>query len=118
MYFKKAGFDIDFFGERDIIVNSVPFNILDIGKKELLLEMIDDFSKNKSLAGYDSINDKIATIACKKAVKGNNVLLDVEAKQLIDDLFSLENPYNCPHGRPTIIEFSKYEIEKKFGRIV
>lgn len=116
--FKKAGFDIDYFGERDIIVNSVPYNILDIGKKELLLEMIDDFSKNKSANMYDSINDKIASIACKKAVKGNNNLMDIEAKQLIKDLFTLDNPYNCPHGRPTIIEFNKYEIEKKFGRIV
>lgn len=116
--FNKSGFSIDLFGEKEIIVDAVPFNILKIGKKELLLEMIDDFTMNKGITGYNSIKDKIATIACKKAVKGNNELTKEEAIALINELFTCDNPYNCPHGRPTIIEFSNKELEKKFGRIV
>ena len=64
------------------------------------------------------INQKIASMSCKAAVKGNQALSEAEAKALIDELLELENPYNCPHGRPTIISMSKYELEKKFKRIV
>ena len=116
--FNKSGFSIDIFGEKEIIVDAVPYNLLNIGKKDLLLEMIDEFSNEKGMSNYNSIKDKIATIACKKAIKGNNSLTKEESISLVKELFTLENPYNCPHGRPTIIEFSKKELEKKFGRIV
>ena len=117
-YFKKSGFEIELFGDNDIYVQSVPYCIIDIGRKELLFDMIDNFSKDKSISEYDSINDKIASIACKSAVKGNHKLMDLEAKKLIEDLFKLNNPYTCPHGRPTTIEFTKYDFDKKFKRIV
>ena len=117
-YFKKAGFEIELFGDNDIIIQAVPYCIIEIGRKELLLDMIDNFSKEKNIYEYESINDKIATISCKSAVKGNHKLLDIEAKKLIEDLFKLNNPYTCPHGRPTVIEFTKYEFDKKFKRII
>ncbi len=117
-YFKKAGFHIELFGDKDIIVDSVPLVILSIGRKELLMDMIDNFSKEKTLFGYDSINDKIASISCKTAIKGNTKLLDIEVKKLIEELFSLDNPYNCPHGRPTIVEMTEYDFQKKFKRVV
>lgn len=80
--------------------------------------MIDSFTDISNKEQYDSIAEKIASISCKKAIKANDVLSENEVKDLLRNLFSLDNPYNCPHGRPTIISLSKYEFEKKFGRIV
>ena len=116
--FKKIGYEIESFGDNDIKVDSVPYNIFNIGNEKLLMDMIDSFADDKNKEQYDSIIEKIASISCKKAIKANHVLSENEVKQLLRDLFALDNPYNCPHGRPTIISLSKLEFEKKFGRIV
>ncbi|MDK2808416.1 MAG: mismatch repair protein MutL [Clostridiales bacterium] len=80
--------------------------------------MIDDLASEESKKNPDILLEKIATLSCKAAVKGNTRLSEQEAHALIDELLTLENPYHCPHGRPTIVSMSKYEIEKKFKRIV
>ncbi len=116
--FKKIGFEIEIFGDNDIKIDSVPYNILNIGNEKLLMDMIDSLADNKNKEHYDSIVEKIASIACKKSIKANDLLSKDEVKNLLNELFKLDNPYNCPHGRPTIISLSKQEFEKKFGRIV
>lgn len=116
--FKKLGFELESFGNNDIKVDSVPYSIFNIGNEKLLMDMIDSFGDDKNKEQYESIVEKIASISCKKAIKANYILSEIEVKQLLRDLFSLDNPYNCPHGRPTIISLSKQEFEKKFGRIV
>lgn len=116
--FKKVGFEIEVFGDNDIKVDAVPYNILNIGNQNLLMDMIDSFVDSKNKEHYDSIAEKIASVACKKSIKANHVLTEEEVKELLRELFKLDNPYNCPHGRPTIISLSKQEFEKRFGRIV
>lgn len=117
-YFNKLGYEIELFGDNDIKVEAVPYNIPNISKKELLLEIIDSFASEDKKENYQSIIDRIASISCKKAIKAGRVLTEIEVKNLLRELFKLDNPYNCPHGRPTIISLSKSEFEKKFGRIV
>lgn len=116
--FTKIGFEIEPFGGNEYAVRGVPGNLFSLAKKELLLELLDGLCEDGKRAGSETIYDRIATMSCKAAVKGNNRLSDREANELIDELLTLENPYNCPHGRPTIIAISKYEMEKKFKRIV
>lgn len=116
--FKKVGFEIEIFGDNDIKIDAVPYNILNIGNEKLLMDMIDSLADNKNKEHYDSIAEKIASIACKKSIKANDILSKEDVKELLNELFKLDNPYNCPHGRPTIISLSKIEFEKKFGRIV
>ena len=116
--FRAIGYDIEFFGDKDIIVEGVPLNLIEVADKNFLIEMIDNFSKDNDLSHYDSIKDKIATMSCKASIKANQVVSDTEAYNLIQQLFTLKNPYNCPHGRPTMIEFTKVEFDKRFKRIV
>lgn len=117
-YFQDIGFEIEPFGGREYVVRAVPDNLFSVAKKELLLEMIDDLTEDAGAGTADMIHDRVATMSCKAAVKGNNHLSFAEADHLIDELLNLDNPYACPHGRPTIISMSKYELEKKFKRIV
>lgn len=117
-YFTEMGFEIEPFGGREYAVRGVPANLFSIAKKELLIEMIDSLSEEASVSNPDIIYERVASMSCKAAVKGGNRLSFAEANELIDQLLSLENPYACPHGRPTIISMSKYELEKKFKRIV
>ena len=117
-YFKGIGFEIEPFGGREYAVRAVPANLFSIAKKELLLEMIDGLSEDMSIHNPDIIYEKIASMSCKAAVKGRHAMSAAEADRLIDQLLELENPYACPHGRPTIISMSRYELEKKFKRIV
>ena len=117
-YFTGIGFEIEHFGGRDYAVRAVPGNLFSIAKKELLMEMIDGLSDDIASHNPDIIFEKVASMSCKAAVKGNNRLSVMEANELIDQLLDLENPYACPHGRPTIISMTKYELEKKFKRIV
>ena len=117
-YFQEIGFEIEPFGGREYAVRAVPDNLFSVAKKELLMEMIDDLSEDAGARTADMIHDRVATMSCKAAVKGNNHLSFAEADHLIDELLNLDNPYACPHGRPTIISMSKYELEKKFKRIV
>lgn len=117
-YFTGIGFEIEHFGGKEYAVRAVPGNLFSIAKKELLMEMIDGLSEDITSHNPDIIYEKVASMSCKAAVKGNNRLSAMEANELIDQLLELENPYACPHGRPTIISMTKYELEKKFKRIV
>ncbi len=116
--FEKLGYQISGLGGRDYSISAVPTDLPSIGKKELLLEMLDDLSGETGMTTPESIYNKIASMSCKAAVKGNSRLSFREADALIGELLTLENPYACPHGRPTIISMSKTELEKKFKRIV
>ena len=117
--FEKIGYEIEHFGGSEYAVRAVPDNLFSISKKELLINMIDNLAEDTAgVSNNDLILEKIASMSCKAAVKGNTVLSYREADELIYELLTLDNPYNCPHGRPTIISMSKYEIEKKFKRIV
>ncbi len=116
--FTEIGFEIEPFGGKEYAVRAVPDNLFSIAKKELLMEMLDDLSDDILKGGTESVYDRVATMSCKAAVKGNHALSPMEADHLIDELLTLDNPYACPHGRPTIISMSKYELEKKFKRIV
>ena len=117
-YFTGIGFEIEPFGGREYAVRGVPANLFSIAKKELLTEMLDGLSEDMSVHNPDIIYEKVASMSCKAAVKGHHTMSFQEANVLIDQLLDLENPYACPHGRPTIISMSKYELEKKFKRIV
>ena len=117
--FTRIGFEFEEFGQDSYAVRAVPDNLFSIAKKELLLEMLDGLSDGISRNAPESlIDEKIASMSCKAAVKGNMRLSAAEADALIGELLTLENPYHCPHGRPTIIAMSKRELEKKFKRIV
>ena len=116
--FRRFGFEISEFGGREYSIHGVPANIYGISVQDLFVEILDSLENENSRQPLDIIAGRIATAACKAAVKGNNTLSFEEADQLIDELLGLENPYNCPHGRPTIISMTKYELEKKFKRIV
>ena len=115
--FKELGFEIEPFGGNEYALRAVPTELFGMGEKELLLELLDNLSAQMNHLKLDTVNDQIATTACKAAVKGNNRLSFKEADALIDQLLDAENPYTCPHGRPTIISMTKYELEKKFKRI-
>ncbi len=117
-YFTDMGFEIEPFGGKEYAVRGVPDNLFSIAKKELLIEMLDGLSDDIFKGNPDIIYERVASMSCKAAVKGNNSLSPMEADHLIDQLLELENPYACPHGRPTIISMSRYELEKKFKRIV
>ncbi len=117
-YFKSLGFNIEDFGDREIKINTIPVVIGSLDKKEIFLEILDDLSLMPSFKDPEIILDKIASMSCKAAIKGHDRLSIKEQEYLIDELLKLENPYNCPHGRPTIIAMTKYELEKKFKRIV
>lgn len=116
--FEKLGYAVEHFGGREYAVCAVPANIFGVDVKQLFMEMLGDLEKISGKLTPDIILHRVATMSCKAAIKGNQKITVEEMEQLFDDLMKLENPYNCPHGRPTIISMTKYEIEKKFKRIV
>lgn len=117
--FSRIGFEIEPFGPEEYAVRAVPDNLFGIAKKELLMEMIDDLADGLSTSMTpELIDEKVASMSCKAAVKGRNRLSAQEMDALIGELLTLDNPYHCPHGRPTIIAMTKRELEKKFKRIV
>ena len=117
--FTRIGFEIEPFGGEEYAVRAVPDNLFSIAKKDLLMEMIDDLADGLTTnMAPDLIDEKVASMSCKAAVKGNNRLSAQEVDALIGELLTLDNPYHCPHGRPTIIAMTKRELEKKFKRIV
>lgn len=116
--FERMGFTIEPFGGREYAVYSVPDHLCGIADKELLLEMIDELADDTGKAGVNLLSEKIASASCKAAVKGNSRLSLAEAEKLLEELLTLDNPYTCPHGRPTIISMSQYELEKKFKRVL
>ena len=115
---EQFGYEVEHFGGKEYMISEIPDNLFNIDMKDLFIEMLDDFSNATGRQTPDIITEKVASMSCKAAVKGNDKLTLPEINKLIDELLSLDNPYNCPHGRPTIISMSKYEIEKKFKRIV
>jgi len=115
---EQFGYEVEHFGGKEYMISAIPDNLFNIDMKDLFIEMLDDFSNATGRQTPDIITEKVASMSCKAAVKGNDKLTLSEINELIDELLSLDNPYNCPHGRPTIISMSKYEIEKKFKRIV
>lgn len=116
--FREFGFEISEFGGKEYSIHAVPANIYGVSVQELFIQILDSLEQEHVSKTPDILAERIATAACKAAVKGNNRLSVKEADALIDELLNLENPYNCPHGRPTIISMTKYELEKKFKRIV
>ena len=113
-YFKELGFQIEDFGMNAFAIRGVPLDLFSFQIKELFEEILTQMSESPVKGVPQIIREKIASMACKAAVKGNNHLTYEEADRLIEQLLELENPYNCPHGRPTIITMSKYEIEQLF----
>ena len=116
--FNKAGFIVDEFGENTVKLSGVPEFCLDFNTKEIFLETLDEIDTVARTAKQELENKFLATVACKAAVKGNHAMSLTEAQGLIEQLLTLDNPYNCPHGRPIIIKFTEYELDKKFRRIV
>ncbi len=117
--FTEFGYEIEHFGGKEYAVRAIPYDLYSISKEDLLMEILDTLAdETAGRITPEIITEKIASMSCKAAVKGNNKLSIAEANELIDELLTLDNPYNCPHGRPTIISMSKYELEKKFKRVV
>lgn len=116
--FKELGFTIEAFGGNEFCIRQVPANLYGLKEKELFMELLDSLTADGVKKAPDMITDKIASMACKMSAKGNQRMSLPEVKNLLDLLMECENPYTCPHGRPTMIKMSKYEIEKKFKRIV
>lgn len=116
--FMKIGYDIEEFGGNEFKINAVPSNLFGLHGRDMFLEFVGSLIQNSGYMSNDIFIKKLSTMACKAAVKGNMKLSYQEADALVDKLLSLENPYTCPHGRPTIISMSKTELEKKFNRIV
>ena len=117
-HFVRVGFEIEHFGGREYSIRAVPGNLYGIADRALFLELLDGLTDISERASSDLICEKIASMSCKAAVKGNMHLKTAEADALIGELLELENPYHCPHGRPTIVSMTRYELEKKFKRIV
>ncbi len=119
-YFEKLGFNIENFGGHEYAMRAIPIDLFGCdSEKEMFLEILDELYHESGMDRTpDVINYKIASMACKASVKGNTKMSHVEMEALLDELLTLENPYNCPHGRPTIVSMSKYEIDKKFKRVV
>ena len=118
-YFRSFGFEIEPFGGREYCVSAVPSDLYGLTEEELFLEMLDGLCADSGNKDPERIfASKLAAMACKAAVKGNHAMAKAEAEKLIDELLTLDNPYNCPHGRPTVIAMTKAELEKKFKRIV
>ena len=115
---KRMGYEVEHFGGKEYMISAIPANLFNLDMKDLFIEMLDDFSNYSGKDTPELILEKIASMSCKAAVKGNDKLSYSEIDSLINDLLGLDNPYNCPHGRPTIISMTKYEIEKKFKRII
>ena len=114
--FRKAGFSLEEFGENTIKLTGVPNVCIDLDTKELFLETLDEINTVARTAKQEKEEKFIATVACKSAVKANMALTQMEVDKLMEQLLSLPNPFTCPHGRPTVIKMTKYDIERKFAR--
>ena len=116
--FREIGFEIEHFGGRDYALSAVPAELFRMNENDYFLSIVDDLADNPKITEPKQVKDRIATMACKAAVKGNMRMSYAEADALIEELLLLDNPYNCPHGRPTIISYTRSELEKLFKRIV
>ena len=116
--FTDLGFGVEEFGGEEVAIREIPLDLYGCNAKELFLDILDELGEGKVRDVPEVVNDRIATMACKSAVKGNTVMTEDELKELLKQMLTLDNPYNCPHGRPTIITMTKSEMEKRFKRIV
>jgi DNA mismatch repair protein MutL len=116
--FEALGYQVENFGGREYKLNAVPDNLFGLDGRELFLDFIAEASESMKNITIDTFIHKLSTMACKAAIKGNTEISYQEADALVDQLLKLENPYTCPHGRPTVISMTEAEIEKKFKRIV
>lgn len=116
--FASLGFEVEAFGGSEYALRSVPVDLYGCNEREMFLEVLDQLSGGTGFGSIRVIEEKIASMSCKAAVKGNSLLSPAEAEVLIDELLTLENPYNCPHGRPTIVTMTRAEMDRKFKRIV
>ncbi|MCR4589481.1 MAG: DNA mismatch repair endonuclease MutL [Lachnospiraceae bacterium] len=116
--FSEMGFEIEPFGGNDFAIRTVPYNLYGLNENEVFVSLLDELSSGKRDEEVSVIHDKIASMSCKAAIKGNTEISVAEAEALISQLLSLKDPYNCPHGRPTIIKMSKHDLEKKFKRVL
>ena len=117
-YFQDFGFEIEHFGGKEYCISAVPAEVYGFTEEEIFLEMLDQLAGEGEKNALQLFTSRLATMACKAAVKGNHRMSSLEADKLIDELLTLENPYHCPHGRPTIISMTRAELEKKFKRIL
>ena len=118
-YFARLGFRVEHFGEKDYLITGVPADFLNIASKDLFMDILDGLSGGSGRTGQpEAALERCASMACKAAVKGNHSMSYEEAERLIGQMLQMEQPYHCPHGRPTAIAISKQEFEKKFKRIV
>ena len=117
-FFRKCGFEIDEFGGNEVRISALPISYIDFSGREVFLEFASYLAQNITGINEDIFVTRLATMGCKAAVKGNQRISIDEAQRLIEDLLTLDNPYTCPHGRPTIIKLTRQELDKKFKRIV
>ena len=117
-YFSKIGFEIEEFGGNSYALRSVPCDLYGNASAELLQEILNELASEQKPGTPSAVTERIATMACKSAVKGNYRMSKAEMEELLNQLLTLENPYHCPHGRPTMITMTKQELERKFKRIV
>ena len=115
--FQQAGFELEDFGDDSIVLRAMPDDIMGVDPELLFQELLGVLVDNIGTLSIDFFVEKLSGMACKAAIKGNTTISDKEADTLIDEMLSLDNPYNCPHGRPTMIAISQYELERKFKRI-
>lgn len=116
-YFEGLGYQIEAFGGDEYCIRSVPANLYGLGERDIFIELLDTISEDMGITNGDLITNKIASMSCKAAIKGNQKITYEEVNALLEELMKLDNPYTCPHGRPTMIVMTKTEIEKKFKRI-
>ena len=116
--FSEMGFEIEPFGGNDFAIRTVPVNLYGLSEHDVMTALLEELSSGIKDEDISIIHDKIASMACKASIKGNEEISFAEAEALLKQLMSCKDPYNCPHGRPTIIKMSKYELEKKFKRII
>lgn len=116
--FTKMGYEIEEFGGNEYKVTCIPAGFPKLDYRQMLMDLIDGLMREGRMSDMDILTEKVASMSCKAAIKGNNKISYEEAKELMKELMKADNPYNCPHGRPTLIVMSKYDIEKKFKRIV
>ena len=116
--FTKMGYEIEEFGGNEYKVTGIPAGFPKLDYRQMLMDLIDGLMREGRMSDMDILTEKVASMSCKAAIKGNNKISYEEAKELMNELMKADNPYNCPHGRPTLIVMSKYDIEKKFKRIV
>ena len=117
-YFSGLGFMIEDFGGNEIALSSVPLDLYGQNEKDMFLSLLSELCDEVPKGKNELIYEKMASMACKAAVKGNMQMSKEEVKALLTEMMELDNPYHCPHGRPTMISMTKYELEKKFKRIV